>query len=64
MTEVLRVIAERAWLQPVRPAEDPVVLRGVTLVPRHGVPVLVERRIGSRHVQEHPNALQLRAAGD
>jgi cytochrome P450 len=43
MAEVLRVVVQRAELQPERPRLDPVVLRGVTLAPRHGVPVRVTR---------------------
>jgi hypothetical protein len=30
-------------LAPVRERPDPVVLRGITLAPKHGVPVTVER---------------------
>ncbi len=41
MSEVLRVIASSVDLEPVRDTPDPVVLRGITLVPKHGVPVLV-----------------------
>jgi cytochrome P450 len=41
MTEVLRVVVARTRLAPVRATEDPVVLRGITLVPKHGVPVRV-----------------------
>jgi cytochrome P450 len=41
MVEVLRVVLARADLRPVRPHADPVVLRGITLAPRHGVPVTV-----------------------
>ncbi|MFL5838958.1 MAG: cytochrome P450 [Thermoleophilaceae bacterium] len=41
MIEALRVIVARADLRPLRPEPDPVVLRGVTLAPKHGVPVRV-----------------------
>jgi cytochrome P450 len=41
MAEVLRVIAPAVELRPVRERPDPVVLRGVTLAPRHGVQVEV-----------------------
>jgi cytochrome P450 len=41
MSEVLRVVLSRAELRAVRPAMDPVVLRGITMVPRRGVPVEV-----------------------
>ena len=41
MAEVLRVVVPRIELRPLRPTPDPVVLRGVTLAPKHGVPVQV-----------------------
>ena len=41
MVEVLRVVFARAELAPLRAEPDPVVLRGITLVPKHGVPVRV-----------------------
>jgi cytochrome P450 len=41
MTEVLRVVASRTELSLLREEPDPVVLRGITLVPKHGVPVRV-----------------------
>jgi len=41
MAEVLRVIVSRTELETLRPDPDPVVLRGITLVPKHGVPVRV-----------------------
>jgi cytochrome P450 len=43
MAEVLRVAVPAAELRPLRERADPVVLRGITLAPRHGVPVAVER---------------------
>jgi cytochrome P450 family 135 len=43
MAEVIRTIALGAELRPQRERPDPVVMRGVTLVPRHGVPVEVVR---------------------
>jgi cytochrome P450 len=43
MTEVLRMVTERADLQPVRDEPDRVVMRGITLTPRHGVPVRVAK---------------------
>lgn len=43
MAEVLRVVLSRAELVPLRESEDPIVMRGVTLTPRHGVPVRVAR---------------------
>ena len=44
MTEVLRVVLESVELEPVDPEPDPVVLRGITLVPKHGVRARVRRR--------------------
>lgn len=52
MAEVLRVVLARAELAPDRPAEDEVVLRGVTLAPRHGVPVTVRRVISRADARE------------
>jgi cytochrome P450 len=43
MAEVIRAVVQRAELEPVRPRPDPVVMRGITLVPRHGTPVVVRR---------------------
>ena len=43
IAEVLRAAIPRVDLRPLRTTEDPVVLRGITLVPKHGVPVSVER---------------------
>jgi cytochrome P450 family 135 len=43
MAEVLRVAVSRVELRPLREQADPVVLRGITLAPKHGVPVAVER---------------------
>jgi cytochrome P450 len=49
MAEVLRVVVRGIELRPLRARPDPVVLRGITLAPRHGVAVGVERapRLGS-----------------
>jgi cytochrome P450 len=49
MAEVLRVAVPSVELRAVRDAPDPVVLRGVTLAPRHGVEVDVERSISTTH---------------
>jgi cytochrome P450 family 135 len=43
MAEVIRTVVSRVDLRPTRPVSDPVVIRGVTLVPRHGTPVEVQR---------------------
>lgn len=43
MAEAIRTVALRAELRPLRDRPEPVVLRGVTLVPRHGTPVEVVR---------------------
>jgi cytochrome P450 len=43
MAEVLRVLAPAVELAPLRERPDPVVLRGITLAPKHGVRVSVER---------------------
>src|SRR3954453_21183214 len=45
MSEVLRVVVSAFELEPLREAPDPVVLRGITLVPKSGVPVRVVRRL-------------------
>jgi cytochrome P450 family 135 len=44
MAEVLRVAVAQVELRPLREQPDPVVLRGITLAPKHGVRVAVERR--------------------
>ena len=43
MAEVLRVAIPAVELRPLRDRPDPVVLKGITLAPRHGVPVEVMR---------------------
>jgi cytochrome P450 len=45
MSEVLRVVASRVDLALVRSEPDPVVLRGITVAPKHGVPVSVAGRL-------------------
>jgi cytochrome P450 len=52
MIETLRVIVGRSELSPQRPRLDPVVLRGVTLAPKHGVPVRVLTRHERRQALE------------
>ena len=41
MAEVLRVVVSTVELEPLRPEPEPVVMRGITLQPRHGTPVAV-----------------------
>jgi len=43
MAEVIRTVVLGAELRPLRSRPDPVVMRGITLVPRHGVSVEVVR---------------------
>jgi cytochrome P450 family 135 len=47
MAEVLRVGVTALELQPVRERPDPVVLRGITLAPKHGVEVRVLKRLAA-----------------
>jgi cytochrome P450 len=42
MAEVIRTVVTRVDLRPERAKPEAVVMRGVTLVPRHGTPVVVE----------------------
>jgi cytochrome P450 len=44
MAEVIRTVVSRVDLKPVRPGREPVVMRGITLVPRHGTPVEIRSR--------------------
>jgi len=43
MAEVLRVAVAAVELRALRERPDPIVLRGITLAPKHGVEVIVER---------------------
>ena len=43
MAEVIRTVVSRVDLEPTRHDPEPVVMRGITLVPRHGTPVQVRR---------------------
>jgi cytochrome P450 len=45
MAEVIRTVVSRVDLEPTRPEREPVVMRGITLVPRHGTPVAVQGSI-------------------
>jgi cytochrome P450 family 135 len=42
MAEVIRVVLERVELRAVRPELDPVVMRGITMVPRYGTRVVIQ----------------------
>lgn len=44
MAEVLRVVLERVELEAVRPQTDRIVLKGITLAPKHGAEVRVVSR--------------------
>ena len=48
MAEVLRAIFTAVELEPVRPQLDPVVLKGITLSPKHGAQVRVKARDRAR----------------
>jgi cytochrome P450 family 135 len=52
MAEVIRVVCERVELQAVRPELDPVVLKNITLAPKHGAEVRVTRLLTSRRPAE------------
>ena len=45
MAEVLRVAIPAVELRTLRERPDAVVLRGITLAPKHGVQVAVERSV-------------------
>ena len=55
MAEVLRAAVPRVELRPLREQPDPVVLRGVTLAPKHGVRVSVERRLAAAPAMRRPH---------
>ena len=44
MAEVIRTVVGKVDLQPQHPEREPVVMRGITLVPKHGAPVTVRAR--------------------
>jgi cytochrome P450 len=54
MAEVLRLAVPAVDLRPLRARADPVVLRGITLAPKHGVKVAVERRATPAHTRSRP----------
>ncbi len=43
MAEVIRTVVTTVELEPERPAREPVVVRGITMVPRYGTPAVVRR---------------------
>jgi cytochrome P450 len=47
MAEVLRIAIPSVELRPLAERPDPVVLRGITLAPKHGVRVAVTRRMAA-----------------
>jgi cytochrome P450 family 135 len=58
MAEVIRTVVSRVDLQATRPDPETVVMRGITLVPQHGTPVLVGRIEGKQPrtvAGEYPN---------
>jgi cytochrome P450 len=56
MAEVLRVVVPAVELRALRGEPDPVVMRGITLAPKHGVEVSVERRLDGGAIAERPRA--------
>ena len=55
MAEVIRAVVRTVDLEPVRPELDPVVMRGITMVPKHGTPIRV-RSVASRSRRAEPVA--------
>ena len=45
MAEVIRIVVTSVEMRAARPQPDPIVLRGITVAPKHGTPVVVERRL-------------------
>jgi cytochrome P450 len=63
MAEVIRTVVSRVDLEPARPDREPVVMRGITLVPRHGTPVQV-RRVSERRTTLKPRSGRALAGSD
>ena len=42
MAEVIRTVLSRVELRTLRQEPEPVVMRGITLVPQHGTPVGIQ----------------------
>jgi cytochrome P450 len=61
MAEVIRTVVSRVDLEPTRPDREPVVMRGITLVPRQGTPVQV-RRVSGRRAASKPQTDGISAA--
>jgi len=61
MAEVIRTVVSRVDIEPTRPDRESVVMRGITLVPRHGTPVQV-RRVSGRRAASKPQADGISAA--
>ena len=57
MAEVIRAVVSSVDLEPTRPDPESVVMRGITLVPQHGTPVVVRRIEGKPRTVagEYPN---------
>jgi cytochrome P450 family 135 len=47
MAEVIRAVPSHVELTPLRPEPDPVVIRGITLAPKHGVRARVTKLVDS-----------------
>jgi cytochrome P450 len=43
MAEVIRTVVSSVDLRPVHPRREPVAIRGITMVPKHGTPVTVRK---------------------
>ncbi len=63
MAEVIRTVVGRVELEPEGARREPVVVRGITLVPRHGAPATVRSIRGHRATQT-PVPAQLGASGE
>jgi cytochrome P450 family 135 len=63
MAEVIRTVVSSVDLKPTRRDPEPVVMRGITLVPQHGTPVVVRATDGKQPrtvAGEYPNRKPLR----
>ncbi|MGA8746204.1 MAG: cytochrome P450 [Solirubrobacterales bacterium] len=48
IAEVIRAVVSRVEVEPLRSEPEAVVMRGITMTPRHGTPVVVRRLSGGR----------------